>query len=739
MRLKKGKRIEKMAKQHVARKKKKKNLADVTTDDFFEQDFENMDLSDDEEVDDAEDEEEESENVQSKDKKKQLVKRAKTKPDTEVDSDSSDPEDDAVAHRKSLMNLKETDPEFFNYLKQNDAKLLDFNADDDVASSADESESRHIPTIEDLEIASDESDFEPDDAEKTDHSGSTIKVTLQLIKTWQQEIQTDKSVKTIKNVVEAFHAALETVSDVEIQTTKYRVEGGAIFNGIVQLCVMQLSEALKQFLKVGDKPKFEAHKLKRFPKVKSVIKSYLVDLTKILESISSANIVTTLLKHLHQMLPFSLSFSSLRKPLLRILIKYWSTGEEEVIRVVAFLCIVKISLTNSAIFNSLLKTMYMKYVENARFVSPNTLAGINFMRRSLVELYLLNTDYSYTHAFMYVRQLAIHLRNALTLKKKEHFQTVYNWQYINSLWFWSELIALSKSESLLRNLLYPLVQITIGVVNLIPTMQYYPLRFHCVKMLINMSRETGVFIPSIPLVIELLDKYDFNKRHKAVAMKPLSLMCMLRVSKSQSRENVYKDALIENIYEITLENAAKDSSAIYFPDQYVFAVLELKGFLKKCKVANYCRKMKQLLEKIEENRKFIITERSKRTFDLFNLKEIDAWESEIKAKGTPLNKFYEAWLKVHEVQKMKMLTQNDEIAAEMHVPPAKKPKRGKPRPSDSDEDSDLEIPVEEMEKRLKKSAAKKAKKTPQKSKNQVESEDNDDDVMDVVQDIKDWD
>lgn len=253
------------------------------------------------------------------------------------------------------MNLKETDPEFFNYLKLNDAKLLDFNADDDVASSADESESRHIPLIEDLEIASDEDDYEPDIVGKSESAGALVKVTLQIIKTWQQQIQTDKTSNTIKEVVEAFHAALETVSDVEAQTTKYRVEGGVIFNGIIQLCIMQLPEAFKQFLKIGDEPKFEAHKLKRFPKVKNVLKSYLIDLVKVLESVSSANIITTLLKHLHQMLPYSLSFSSLRKPLLRILLKYWSTGDEEVIRVVAFLCIVKISTTNSAILNSLLK------------------------------------------------------------------------------------------------------------------------------------------------------------------------------------------------------------------------------------------------------------------------------------------------------------------------------------------------------------------------------------------------
>jgi len=66
--------------------------------------------------------------------------------------------------------------------------------------------------------------------------------------------------------------------------------------------------------------------------------------------------------------------------------------------------------------------MYVKYVQNTKFVSPNTLPGINFMKCSLVEIYLLDHDISYNHAFLYIRQLAINLRNAITLKKKVTFK-----------------------------------------------------------------------------------------------------------------------------------------------------------------------------------------------------------------------------------------------------------------------------------------------------------------------------
>ncbi|XP_001604471.2 nucleolar complex protein 2 homolog [Nasonia vitripennis] len=743
MKLKKGKAVEKMAKKRMA-KKKKKSMAEISTDEFFNQDFENMDLSD------AEDEELEQEKqpveaakTLKKSKKKTVKKRepkASTSKAAEDDSDSGESNLDPKEHKKALMNLQDTDPEFFKYLKENDKRLLDFNIDDDGdnMSEADEESKVHVPTIDELEIGSDESDYEAEGVEKSEHSGDQIKVTLKLIKTWQQEIQEDKTSKTMRSVVEAFHAALESINNSEYQTTQYKVEGGAVFNGIVQLCMLLLPDAFKRFLKLGDEPDFEAHKAKRFPKIKGLIKSYLSDLIKVFDNVSSPHIITPLLKHLNHLIPYTHSFSSLRKPLLRILLKFWSTAEDETVRVVAFLCIVKIvSNQNTALLNSVLKTMYIKYVENSKFVSPTTLPGINFMRRSLTEMYLIDEDCSYFHAFLYVRQLAIHLRNALTLKKKENFQMVYNWQYINSLWFWSELVPRAKKQSLLRQLIYPIVQITIGVIKLIPTAYYYPLRFHCVKMMINMSREANVFIPSLPFLVEILELYDFNKGNKAVSMKPISLMCMLRVSKSQAQAHGYKDAIIENVYELILESAAKDSHNIYFTDMYVVCMVELKNFLKKCNVANYCRKMKQLLTKIEESCKFLDTERSKRTFDLFDLADVELWENKIKESGTPVSKFYDSWIKVHQAQKLKLLTKNDENA-DPKLPTLKK--KSKKRRDDSDEDSDLEVPVEEMERRLKKD--KKLKKPKKKVKlTNDEDMEVDADHNDIVQDIKngDWD
>lgn len=703
-------------KKHVT--KKRKQLKNVTTDEFFSQKFE------DEMNDDT--------NKQDQDM-------------YEDDARSSESDMDPIEHKKSLMRLKDTDPEFYRYLKENDKNLLEFNISDDDNESSDDIKSsnelntRHIPNSN-LEVASDESDYEIDqDNEVNDKK----KLTLQLLKIWQEEIQKDKSLKTIKCAVGAFHAALQTVAEsADPESLQYKVEGGAVFNGVVQLCILYLPNAFKRYLKLSSETQFQAHKVKRFGKVKSILKSYLLDLIKILQSVTSTNILTVLLKHLHQMLPYTQSFSSLTKPLLKLLLRLWSTGEETV-RVVSFLSILRIATSNrESVLETLFKAMYVKYVENSKFVSLTTLPGINFMRHSLIEIYLLDNDLAYNHAFLYIRQLAIHLRNAMTLKRKEHFQAVYNWQYINSLRFWSELINLSRNDSMLHSLLYPLVQIIIGTIKLIPTPQYYPLRFHCLQILTDISKETETFIPVLPFLLEILNSYDFNKKHKAVSMKPVPFICVLRMSKSQLQENGFKDNVIDSIYKLILENAAKDSHTVYFPDLYIPCIIQLKAFLKRCHIANYCRKMKQLLDKIEENKTFIETERSKTVMDLRNMSEIKNWENKIKVQGTSLLKFYESWIKIYQSQKLKLLTKNEDIA-DYSLPSIKKLKKGKENGGksreESSEESDFDIRIKSNEGKLEKRSKPRNRKL--RANKDIKDIDLPTENTDIVRDIdsNDWD
>jgi hypothetical protein len=71
--------------------------------------------------------------------------------------------------------------------------------------------------------------------------------------------------------------------------------------------------------------------------------------------------------------------------------------------------------------------------------------------------------------------------------------------------------------------------------------------------------------------------------------------------------------------------------------------------------------LKQVLEKIEENARVVETERRKVSFSLSDCKAIDAWETNLKLKGTPLATFYESWNKVNLQQIAKQATDSEKV------------------------------------------------------------------------------
>jgi len=62
--------------------------------------------------------------------------------------------------------------------------------------------------------------------------------------------------------------------------------------------------------------------------------------------------------------------------------------------------------------------LYAAYVRNCKFTSPTTLPFIQLMQRSFVEIARIDVSLTYRYMFVHIRQLAIHLRNAVTVKKK---------------------------------------------------------------------------------------------------------------------------------------------------------------------------------------------------------------------------------------------------------------------------------------------------------------------------------
>lgn len=205
-------------------------------------------------------------------------------------------------------------------------------------------------------------------------------------------------------------------------------------------------------------------------------------------------------------------------------------------------------------------------------------------------------------------------------------------------------------------------------------------------------------------------------------------------------ENSFKDTTIDSVYSQILEYLSAQSHTIAFPDLSLFCVVQIKQFLKKCKASNYSRKMKQLLEKIQQNSQFIENERKKVTFNLNDLKQIEGWEAQIKNKGTPLSTFFESWNMMRVIKKSKEATNNEEVG-EYNLPKIKKvvkePKEKKDGPVELfPSDSESEEEAKEVKRKRGKRGGKNVRKKVTDESGPVDAGDE----RDIVQDLKlsDW-
>ncbi|KAG6077154.1 hypothetical protein E4U16_002392 [Claviceps sp. LM84 group G4] len=607
------------------------------------------------------------------------------------DSNDEEEEDDEGGMSKETMEkLAEKDPEFYKFLKENDPEALDFDDNADLAEvdelsageeddqSQDEQPKKKRKKGKTTKEAKGKAKGEAeDDVDVEEEPSQGNELTRPTVAKWRKAIEETNSLRAARQVVLAFRSAAHLNEEDEDGETQQRwaINSPEVYNDILVLALRHIPVVMNHHLPVKESASGKVYvqtETKKFKTLSLLLKSYTSSIMHLLGTLSDDKTLKLTLSSITPILPYLLSFKKLVKALAKAVVNFWAQpASSETTRITAFLVLRKLVIIgDKGIRETALKAVYQGLVQGCRVTNHNTIQGINLMKNSAAELWGIDPSVGYTTAFTFIRQLAIHLRNSIVNNKNDSFRMVYNWQFTHSLDFWSCVLAEHCSplkeaeagkENQLKLLIYPLVQVTLGVIRLIPTAIYFPLRFHLVRSLLRTSRATGTYIPLASSILEVLSSAEMKKPPKASTLKAFDFAVAYKAPKSYLRTRVFQDGIGEQVIELLGEFFLLWSTSIAFPELSLAVIIQLKRWMKQARSKSQGNKNAKLLsqlvilvQKLEANAKFIEGHRAKVDFAPRDRTQVAAFLKDFDIAKTPLGAFVLAQRKVKE-ERTKML------------------------------------------------------------------------------------
>lgn len=590
-------------------------------------------------------------------------------PGTESESDDdADPETNPVraqnkqynteiaSHQAQLEALREQDPEFYEYLQQTDQELLNFGLDD-----VEEEEDEAMEAADEAEDEQEEANVRPalDEAqeEQAGPSGQLRHVSSAMVEAWCKAAITNASPAAMHKLLQAYRLACHYGDSEEQVHETMKISSSAVFN---KLMLFVLKEADGIFLRMLGLDKLnsvtarDVQKAKRLSKVEGLLKSFLGNSLHLLGQMTDSAMLTFMLRRLRVSVVLLAPFAKLQRKFLKQVLTIFG-GADKAPRLQALLFIRRMAAAlPPPALELALKGVYRSFVQNAKFVNAASVPHIHFMASCVVEMFGLDMAASYQQAFTAIRQLAVLLRGALSMRTKDAFRQVYCWQTLNCLELWAKVLGAHAEKQELKPLVYPLAQVLLGAVRLVPTPRYFPLRLRCIRALLALGKALNQFIPLSPLLLEMLQWGELSKRPQAGAGGMPDLALQLRVSKNALRSPSFQEEIVSQVLELLAEHLAQWSCSIAFPELAHLPLLHLRKFAKQCKVERFRTSSRALADALERNTAWVSQKRQQVDFSPKDAAQVNTFlQAEAAANQAPLQK-YAAVLREKAVQRRAM-------------------------------------------------------------------------------------
>lgn len=561
----------------------------------------------------------------------------------------------SVPDEKSKDLGKNTVEEFLN-------EKIKISKKKNVKKESDESGSSSETFEKDLSEENDEeSDFHFDDLEDdekfTDEKITNKKeteITVKIINTWEKELE-DPKIELIKTIVKSFKSIIETESS--DSENNFKCDDPETFLKLVFFVLKKLPDAVKKLTKFEKKEHEQKEKNKKIDlsdnstnKLISILKLHVKSLIYLLKDVKDADTVTLILFSIKVFFPFILSDKKTLKNVLKSVSNKWAFSLKAEIQMVSFSFLLKLVDDYPDLFlETILKTTYQSFLQICSKTDAYNISRINFCKNTCSKLFNINKKISYQTGFEALRLLAIHLRSSLnsTADINDRCKDVYCWQFFHSLDFWSRVISyefetkkknVQTEDLVLKELIYPLTQIALGTINLAPMSKFFPMRFHIIRLLTDLSRKTFVFIPLSSLLLHVLTSSLIKNPAKTSSLKSFDFEYNIKASSNYLNSKIYQDGVIVQLLELISEYFGLYSNHIAFPELVTPTILSIKRFTKHSKNFNFNKQLNRLNAIFIENSNFILEKRSKIDFGPTEKKEIELFHMNIDWAQTPLGK-----------------------------------------------------------------------------------------------------
>ncbi|EPY27202.1 nucleolar complex protein 2 [Strigomonas culicis] len=565
--------------------------------------------------------------AKSKKEKTERVQRKKVREAKEAAKEEQE-------HVDQLERLKDTDPEFYSYLEEEDPTLLQFGKDD-------------MDIVEGEEGSDEETDVEGsgEDAEQGEGEREAEDTADPRSRISESDLQKLVAAGKPEACVDVFIAAVRELGyplkeGPRPSTTRKFEEPSLVKQSLIQIG-QHISRSVSSFISSKGSMSLLSTRI--------MVKRFILATVAVIgQGNVDAALTTGLLQSLAAFVPVLHYMKGITRAVLRAAL-HLCTVPEEAVRVAAYMVVRAVATratgTRSMYQSTAFKGIFLAMVRTAHLYNIHNQTVVAFLINCVVDLYGTDLEAAYQHAFVYLRQLAIYLRAALQQQTQANVRAVVNWQYLNALRTWGAVVSTYSDPAQLGPLIHPVVQIATTLMDLFSSPRMFPMHLQIIEVLNHIaSRTNGVYIPVAPYILRILTSPSValsNAPSGAASTEPVELQFTLRVKKSQARSNAYHRELWENALYLLTEHLATHSHVVGFPEAFWAVDSTLKKLRADVKVPKIHSQIANILRHVEANARRIAARRDQLDFGPCDLTATKQFEDEQRQQGNSLVTFYQ--------------------------------------------------------------------------------------------------